>query len=257
MHPTINEACIPEQGTPGDFWLARAEQTVWYVASNGITVSLTELLQNSKPIAPPRHGIDGAAGAVGAKGEPGKSGAPGRDGKDGRDGVGYPGATGLPGRPGKDCTCRTVDVEQRIGRVAQNLAETRGVLETLHRQVAAMQLGIETIRETTKRLPLVGPKGERGQRGETSTVPGPQGPKGDSIVGPTGFRGATGEPGAPGAPGPDSAAVLSETRAQLEAVRAGFADLKSQVQAIREANAHASGYIEYLSAKVAARSKQK
>jgi hypothetical protein len=97
--------------------------------------------------------------------------------------------------------------------------------------------------------PVPGPKGERGARGEASTVPGPQGPKGDSVRGDKGDRGEKGEKGDT-VVGPDTAVVLADARAALDAQRAEFADLKLQVQGIREANMHAAGYIEYLRARV-------
>ncbi len=44
IHLIINEHCIPEQGVAGDFWIAKAEQTVWYTTNSGIVVNLSDVL---------------------------------------------------------------------------------------------------------------------------------------------------------------------------------------------------------------------
>ena len=69
------------------------------------------------------------------------------------------------------------------------------------------------------------------------------------------MNGANGKDGKGGGPGPDSAAVLAETRAELETVRREFAELKLVVNAIYDQNRQTKDYIEYLRAKTAARRK--
>lgn len=44
IHLTICEHLIPEQGVGGEFWIAKAEQTVWYTTSAGIVVNLSDVL---------------------------------------------------------------------------------------------------------------------------------------------------------------------------------------------------------------------
>jgi hypothetical protein len=69
------------------------------------------------------------------------------------------------------------------------------------------------------------------------------------VQGPAGHDGKNGAPGRDGVDGRNGADGRDGKDAGPE-VMAAFEDLKLQVQAIREANAHASGYIEYLREKV-------
>jgi hypothetical protein len=76
VHYVLSEDLLPEMVTEhaGSFWIAKAQATVWFCASNGAMVSLSDLLLRGTPIAPPRHGRDGADGAQGPKGETGPAG---------------------------------------------------------------------------------------------------------------------------------------------------------------------------------------
>jgi hypothetical protein len=78
VHYTLTEAVLPEMMPEhiGEFYVAKAEGTVWFVASNGAVVSLTDLLLNAKPVAPPRHGVDGKDGksVLGPRGQKGEKG---------------------------------------------------------------------------------------------------------------------------------------------------------------------------------------
>lgn len=119
------------------------------------------------------------------------------------------------------------------------------------------------IRELTARFDRQPPRGEKGETGPAGlSITGPAGRDGkdgrDGVgyAGRDGMHGTNGKDGKDGAPGPDSAAVLAETRAELEAVRREFADLKLVVNAIYDQNRQAKDYIEFLRARVAARSKQ-
>ena len=134
VHYTITEALLPENmgvEHAGEFYVAKAEGTVWFVASNGAVVSLTDLLLNAKPVAPPRHGKDGI------------------DGKDGRDGVsikgdkgdrgsrgdtGPAGAAGNDGRAGRDaepCQCVNIDGDRRLSNIETRFAELQNIITTV------------------------------------------------------------------------------------------------------------------------------
>lgn len=96
-----------------------------------------------------------------------------------------------------------------------------------------------------------GPVGRDGHDGKDSTVPGPSGPPGpagQSIKGDRGERGPA---------GPDTTEAIADVRAELAVVRAENADLKFQFQTIREMLEKGTNYLEYLRARVAARSKTK
>lgn len=189
LHFTLSEDMLPEVSTEhaGEFYVARAQGTVWFVASNGALVSLTDLLANAKPVAPPRAGKDGTDGKDGAKGERGAHGESGRDGVDGKPGKN--GSDGVDGKPGRD-----------------------------------------------------------GADGKDSFVAGPagtdgrsiKGDKGDSIKGPKGDKGEKGDTG--------PAADITALKAQVGA-------LQSTVDALLDQNKRSSEYIEFLQAKVAARTK--
>ena len=96
---TLSEELLPEfhPHHAGEFFVAKAEGTVWYVCPNGAMVSLTDLLQNAKPVAPPRHGRDGKDGKDGNKGERGPRGDKGDTGEPSK----IPGPAGPPGPAGE------------------------------------------------------------------------------------------------------------------------------------------------------------
>jgi hypothetical protein len=105
IHSTICEHCIPERGAPGEIWIAKDTGSFWYVTVDGITVCLTDVLNNRCAHTPPRAGRDGVDG-ISVKGESGPCGN-GRDGKDGRDGRNgadsvVPGPAGRVGKDGTD-----------------------------------------------------------------------------------------------------------------------------------------------------------
>jgi len=113
IHSTICEHCIPERGTPGDIWLAKAEQTFWFVTVDGIVVCLTDVLNSHVAHTPPRAGRDGVDG-ISVKGEPGRDGKDGRAGKDGKDStVPGPAGTSITGPAGRDGTDGK-DAPQRV-----------------------------------------------------------------------------------------------------------------------------------------------
>jgi hypothetical protein len=98
--------------------------------------------------------------------------------------------------------------------------------------------------------------GAQGKIGPTGV--GLPGVAGTGIPGPPGLniKGDKGEPGAASTvPGPDSAVVLAEARVQIAAIRAEFADLKLQIQAVHEQNRQADAYLEFLRARRVARQK--
>ena len=99
IHSTINEHFIPEVGVFGDVWLAKAEQSFWYVTRDGSVVCLSDVLNNVPAHTPPRHGRDGKDG-VGTKGERGATGNDGRDGAPGKDST-VPGPRGEVGPAGQ------------------------------------------------------------------------------------------------------------------------------------------------------------
>jgi hypothetical protein len=108
LHYTLCESVLPENmgaDHAGEFWIAKAEQSVWFVAKNGAVVSISDFLLNAELVAPPRHGRDGRDAEPAPKGERGERGPAGKDAqpaKDGRDGVGIVGPQGIPGSSGRD-----------------------------------------------------------------------------------------------------------------------------------------------------------
>src|SRR5712691_5503678 len=130
---TMTEELLPEMlsaDRAGEFFVARAEQTVWFVASNGAVVSLTDLLQNAKPVAPPRAGRDGIDGLPGAKGDRGERGeASSVKGPKGDNGDTVKGDKGDRGKGDKGDTVVGPDS-------ASVLASTRAELETVRREFA-------------------------------------------------------------------------------------------------------------------------
>jgi hypothetical protein len=147
VHYVLTEDLLPEvMGDHiGEFYVARAEGTIWYVSGSGAVVSLIDLLRDAKPVAPPRHGKDGAF-VIGPRGIEGKDGHDGRDGRDGKDGIGYAGPQGPPGRPGKDCECKTAIAEQHIVRLTQKLAESSDTLAAVRAEFADLKMQIAAVR---------------------------------------------------------------------------------------------------------------
>jgi hypothetical protein len=83
------------------------------------------------------------SGPKGERGPKGDKGDPGHDSSV----AGPAGRDGLHGRNGKDCQCRTTDVEQRVEKVAQNLADSRLAVEQLREQVADIALQCRALRD--------------------------------------------------------------------------------------------------------------
>jgi len=140
----------------------------------------------------------------------------------------------------------TVTKHNMTGRVTE-IERARSQFSNAHNALA------DAVANLPKPEPPAPPqKGERGSKGDAGRD-GRDGKDGVGLPGRNGTNGRDGKDGAPGAAGPDSAAVLAETRAELETVRREFADLKLVVNAIYEQNKQGAGYIEYLRAKTAAR----
>ena len=98
LHNVMTESALPENmgaDHAGEFWIAKAEQSVWFTAKNGTMVSLSDFLLNAEPVAPPRHGRDGKDAEPAPKGERGERGLPGKDAAPAPKGE-----RGLPGRDG-------------------------------------------------------------------------------------------------------------------------------------------------------------
>ncbi len=148
IHSTINEHCIPELGTFGDVWIAKAEHTVWYATRSGVVVNLTDLLNNEVAHTPPRAGRDGVDGRDGAKGERGTAGAAGRDGADSTI-PGPAGRDGLHGRNGKDCQCKLELAEQYIARLEKNLSESRDAIAAVRAEVADIAFQCKALRDAS------------------------------------------------------------------------------------------------------------
>jgi len=157
IHFTLTENALPENmgaDAFGEIYIARDTQTVWFVTRSGVVVNLHELLLNSTPVAPPRHGTNGKDGApgIGERGPAGRDGAPGLHGRNGEHST-VPGPQGMAGRDGRDGK----------DNIAELTAHTKAVA-ALAEQVAQFS------RER-------GPQGSQGQRGEQ----GPQGPPGNDT----------------------------------------------------------------------------
>ena len=136
IHSTICEHCIPERGTPGEIWIAKAEQTFWYVTVDGLTVCLSDILNNRCAHTPPRAGRDGVDG-ISVKGEPGPCGKDGRDGEDGKDstvpgpaGTSITGPAGRDGTDGKDAPQR-VELDSFLAAVQKLVKDLRQEFEVL------------------------------------------------------------------------------------------------------------------------------
>jgi hypothetical protein len=88
-------------------------------------------------------------------------------------------------------------------------------------------------------------------------IQGPPGRDAVGIQGPPGInvKGERGDIGPRGFPGPDTATLLADARAEIDAIHAEFKDLKLVVKAIYDANTQAHQYIEYLKAKIETRKK--
>jgi hypothetical protein len=142
LHYTLCESALPENmGADhfGEFYIAKAEQSVWFVARNGTVVSLSDFLLNAVPVAPPRRGKDGKDAEPAPKGERGPVGPAGKDAppaKDGRDAVGIQGPQGIPGSSG----CNGKDAPQRVE--FDNLLREN---KALHSEFASLRQDFNTL----------------------------------------------------------------------------------------------------------------
>jgi hypothetical protein len=113
------------------------------------------------------------------------------------------------------------------------------------------------------RLDVAPPRGEKGERGlKGDSIVGPagrDGTNGRDGVGYPGVNGTNGRDGRDGAPGPDSAAVLAQARSEINTLRTSFTSLKHDFETLSLAFTTSSKknaeYIEFLKARIAARSK--
>jgi len=149
---TISEQFLPEKTNAaefGTFFIAKAEQTVWFVCSDGSLVSLSELLKGNA-VGVPRAGKDGIDGAQGSKGERGATGATGASGATGATGAA--GRDGTNGRDGRDCVCKTVEqVEPRLN-AAEKLAEQHSAELILQaKQIAELRQIADGLLSASKR----------------------------------------------------------------------------------------------------------
>ncbi len=143
IHQTMSEHFVPENGTFGDVWVAKAEQTFWYATRDGVVVNLSDVLNNIPAHTPPRHGRAGIDGAAGRDGSPGRTGStgvglPGAAGRDGNDGaVGPQGRSGKDGAPGRDAPAReelnNIQIEHR-----RELAALRSEFDEVKASLAAL-----------------------------------------------------------------------------------------------------------------------
>jgi uncharacterized coiled-coil protein SlyX len=219
----MTEELLPEFAPQhiGEFYVCKAEGTVWYVAANAAMVSLSDLLANAKPIAPPR---------VGLQGEPGKDAAPGRDGKHGRDGVdGTPGGAGASivgpagrdGRDGKDCVCKNVDADNRLSNIETRFANLQAVITHVSGKsdaASAATLALLEVRTATAQRTIAELNAKQSNFATARSV--------------------------------------EETRFDVTALRAECARLAATVQALTDYNKHAGEYIEWLRERAAQRSKK-
>jgi hypothetical protein len=143
------ESALPENmGADhfGEFYIAKAEQSVWFVAKNGTVVSLCDFLLNAEPVAPPRHGRDGKDAEPAPKGERGPAGI-GRDGRDGED-------SKIPGPPGRD-GFSIVGPAGRDGRDAPSidelLAASRHDMARLRAEYAEIKLMLQGFCDINKK----------------------------------------------------------------------------------------------------------
>jgi len=133
IRSVINEHCIPEQGKPGEIWLARAEETFWYATVDGLIVCLTDVLNRHCAHTPPRVGPTGESirGDKGDRGEPGKaSTAPGPKGDKGDPGAAST-VLGPKGDRGKDCVCEGRFAREAAARCESNLSALAARFDSL------------------------------------------------------------------------------------------------------------------------------
>jgi hypothetical protein len=139
LHYVLCESALPENvGADhfGEFYICKAESSVWFAAKNGAVVSISDFLLTATPVAPPRHGRDGVDAAPAVKGERGPVGI-GRDGRDGKDAVGIAGKNGVNGRDGRD-GCAGPDS-------AAVLAEARAEISAMHSKFAALRADFDLL----------------------------------------------------------------------------------------------------------------
>jgi hypothetical protein len=167
LHYSLCESAIPENlgaAHAGEFWIARDQNSVWFVASDGTVVSLSDFLLNAKPVAPPRHGKDGKDGISPPPAHDGRAGLRGPAGHDGISIKGDKGDRGEPGRPGRDAEpCVCFDATQRMGRiearldmleslcarVANNSVSTsQATVEILQRSISDANASVESLKRT-------------------------------------------------------------------------------------------------------------
>lgn len=149
IHSTLSEHFIPETGTFGDVWLAKAEQSFWYATRDGRVVNLSDVLNQVPVHTPPRHGKDGRD-AVSVKGERGERGeastVPGPAGRNGIDGS--IGAVGLRGERGERGEASVVPGHDS----AFVLADTLAAISKIHGEFEALKLVVEAIHGQNKQV---------------------------------------------------------------------------------------------------------
>jgi len=128
LRSVVNEFLIPETGTPGDVYFAKAEGTCWIVTASGIVVSLSDILHSTLPHTPPRIGPKGDAGANGTPGRDGNHGKNGVDGSPGSAGASIVGPAGRDGRDGKDCVCKNVDADNRLSNIETRFSDLQNII---------------------------------------------------------------------------------------------------------------------------------
>jgi hypothetical protein len=144
IHSTLSEHFIPETGTFGDVWLAKAEQSFWYATRDGKVVNLSDVLNQVPVHTPPRHGRDGIDGATGPKGET-STGPAGRDGSNGKDSTvpGPAGPVGLRGVgergeastvPGPDSATVLAAAREEIAAIHKAFQDLKMIVEAIYGQ---------------------------------------------------------------------------------------------------------------------------
>jgi hypothetical protein len=103
LHTVKDTSRLPSKGNVGDVWYIMPRGPVYFVASDGSLLNLTDILRGeTHPVR--SVGPVGEKGAHGEKGEIGPVGRSGRDGAQGPRGdigpSGPKGERGEPGRPG-------------------------------------------------------------------------------------------------------------------------------------------------------------
>lgn len=162
IHQTLCESCVPEVGTFGEVWLAKAEQSFWYATRDGRVVNLSDVLNNIPATVPARDGKDGKDG-IGTQGERGPAG---RDGvcvcKKGCDSTvpgprgevgpaGGVGQTGPQGPAGPDTATVLADARAELAAVRAEFADLKLVVTAIHGQNKQCSEYIDFLRKKSGR----------------------------------------------------------------------------------------------------------